>query len=520
MAAAIAPDLWSTVRGDSLRMRQILVNLLGNAVKFTDEGEVVLRARLLAFEQGWLRIQITISDTGPGIAPEQQERLFRPFAQTDTGLAAQHGGTGLGLVISRELALLMGGDIELDSAPGAGTTMTVTLTLPAVRLPGFEPGPLVRWRHRRLAGPPGQVLSALRSQIESLGADVEKADSPALLQHLASEWAPDVALVPWDFTSAVPPGLPSMTIGGPVGDANAASIQLPVRSSRLAELTLRAISGEPDPRQDARAAGIADPVAGPPAGAPIAGDVLVAEDVAINRDLICRQLEGVGFRPRPVKDGNEAVAAARLGGFALILMDMRMPGLDGLEATRQIRQLEPPGQRVPIVAITANASDADRRACLEAGMDDHLSKPIRSADLRAMLERWVQAGPGLAEPPLESSPAAPSRDVLEELVAVFGSAQAVSELINRWRLELETRLDALRAAVNQGDDAERERVAHALKGASGIFGAQALVDHCAALETVSEQGAARLLLHRVEAEADVVSAWLADWQARRAAPGG
>ncbi len=155
MVAAVDPSLWCSARGDALRVRQILVNLLGNAVKFTETGEVVLRAREVARDRYGLTVSISISDTGSGIAPEEQARLFRPFAQADTGLSAQHGGTGLGLVISRELARLMGGDIELESELGVGTTMTVTLRFAGAGIPSLEPGPLVGQadRARRGAGP-------------------------------------------------------------------------------------------------------------------------------------------------------------------------------------------------------------------------------------------------------------------------------------------------------------------------------------------------------------------------------
>ncbi len=286
----------------------------------------------------------------------------------------------------------------------------------------------------------------------------------------------------------LPPGLPVMTIAGPMS-GSIPPLQLPVRRRRLAELILAAIAGDTGT--------VLAPESGPEDARPTAppraagARVLVAEDVDINRELICRQLEGLGFHARPARDGNEAVAAAREGGLDLILMDMRMPGLDGISATRQIRELEPTGTRVPIVAITANASEADRRACLDAGMDDHLAKPVRSAELQAVLDRWVEAPPeGVPEPepvPAKSWPRSLEAG-LAELSADLGGDDAVSRLIDRWRDELDARLESLRTAVDQGDDEERERVAHALKGASGLFGSNGLTERCAALEKVADPG--------------------------------
>ena len=246
--------------------------------------------------------------------------------------------------------------------------------------------------------------------------------------------------------------------------------------------------------------------------------MLVAEDVDINRDLICRQLEGLGFHARPARDGNEAVAAAREGGLDLILMDMRMPGLDGISATRQIRELEPTGTRVPIVAITANASEADRRACLDAGMDDHLAKPVRSAALRAVLDRWVEAreAPEAPEAPPQPEGVPEPEPAPAEVVAAQprGRPRRAQRRPRRRRRrlkadrpladELDARLESLRTAVDQGDDEERERVAHALKGASSLFGSNGLTERCAALEKVADPAAAGLLLDDVEVEADTL----------------
>jgi len=278
LGCEIAGDVPELVTGDAARLRQVLINLVGNAVKFTQEGRVTLRVRREADAGGTPRIRFEVQDTGPGIPDEIQPRLFQEFTQADASTTRRFGGTGLGLAISKRLTELMGGEIGLESRVGEGSTFWVTLPLPAAKT-------------------------------ERIG---------------ASE---------------------------------------PLRAA-------------------------------PPAG-PLGLYVLVAEDNAVNRRLALALLAKLGCRADAVANGRQAVAAALRADYDVILMDCQMPEMDGYEATRELRQRQGDGRRTPIVALTANALRGDRERCLEAGMQDYVSKPVRIDALRAALARFV---PGDADP--------------------------------------------------------------------------------------------------------------------------
>ena len=293
LECSVSPEMPARLRGDAGRLRQILLNLLGNAIKFTEHGQVVVRASLRDLQEGQAVVRVEVSDTGPGIAPEVQARLFRPFTQADASTTRRFGGTGLGLAIGKRLAERMGGEIGVESTPGEGSTFWFTVRLPVCAAAAHHP-------------------------------------------------------------------------------------PQPVRA---------------EPRPDHY-------------GAQGRGRVLVVEDHPVNRKIAQRMLAKLGYQVDLAADGHQAVAATRQTTYDAILMDCQMPGMDGFEATRQIRRQEQGRSRTPIIAMTASALAGDRERCLEAGMDDHLPKPVTGASLQRALENWLepQAAPAEAPPvPVETA---------------------------------------------------------------------------------------------------------------------
>jgi PAS domain S-box-containing protein len=376
------------LRGDAERLRQIIMNLLGNAVKFTDRGYVVARAVPLEILERDIHLRFDVQDSGIGIAPGVAERLFEPFVQADGSTSVKFGGTGLGLSISKSLVELMGGEIGAESEPGAGSTFWFTAR--------FERA--AEGVARTLEGIGGVILSGddtfaqiVESYMTSWSMESRRAESrddvlQALRTDAARQW---VAIVDLDSIGAVDLGatidivsaiMPKRVIA--VG--NDRPLRKPLRQSQLFDSIVKAVMPEhPLPIV---------PAASAPSAA-TSGEyapVLVAEDNVRLQRLLKLQFDDLGVPVTFVSDGLQAVAAASRERYAMIFMDCQMPNMDGLAATRAIREAEQRSGafRVPISAMTANAFAEDRAACLEAGMDDYLPKPVRLADLRGMLERW------------------------------------------------------------------------------------------------------------------------------------
>jgi len=411
------------VRGDANRVRQILVNLLGNAVKFTSAGEVVLhlRAEWLPNLDGATalpvaeeiaaraRLVFSIRDTGIGISPAAIARLFQPFTQVDASTTRRYGGTGLGLVISRRLARLMGGDIVVESAPGTGSTFhfSVELAIPAVQPRTFRsPGRFSLTGKRLLIVDDNATNRDILTRF-ALGWNllpVAVASGPEALLRLQAGEPFDFAIL--DFQM---PGMDgSMLAYGIRQIPSAADLPLVLLSS----LGQRELIAHPELfasclNKPAKPAVIfetllrlVEPPVAPAAGprAPVsdasirparAERILLAEDNLVNQKVAIRMLEHLGYRPDVVATGLDVLAACTRQSYDLIFLDLQMPEMDGLEAARRLRaDARPPGWTRPwIVALTANAMQGDRELCLAAGMDDYLCKPINPTDLAAALAR-------------------------------------------------------------------------------------------------------------------------------------
>ena len=378
------------VIGDRDRIRQILLNLLGNAVKFTESGRVVVRAVSVELSAEDVQVRFDVQDTGIGIPADVLPKLFEPFAQADRSASRKFAGTGLGLSISKRLVEMMGGEIGVDSTAGTGSSFWF-----AVRFPrAADAGPSQRHLPDGTAGlvVTGDETFAqiVERYLDSWSMESRRArtgdDVVAGLRGDASaRW---VAIVDLDNTGAVDLSstvdiLRAIAPSRVIAVGRNGALSKPVRQSQLYDAIVKAADLGPPPEHPAPAP--------QPAAAANGGTVLVAEDNERLRRLLKMQFDDLGVSVTFVSDGREALEAVRKQNYAMVFMDCQMPNLDGLDATKLIRHEEQlTGRHLPITAMTANAFAEDRAACLAAGMDDYLSKPVKLSDLRAKIERWTR----------------------------------------------------------------------------------------------------------------------------------
>lgn len=544
---------------DDGRLRQILFNLAGNAVKFTQSGSVTMRVELAHFDGDRVTIRVAVTDTGIGISKENQVRLFRPFTQAEASTTRRFGGTGLGLSICRRLAELMGGDIGVTSEVNVGSTFWFTFDadlVPAAVEPAPTPRAPLQGVTVLLLAADAQERGFLARYLNADGAQlVEAADADAALRTLLPTAACDVLVSTLGTDLAALDNDPRGRVRGRVliggdalsaGDAaelgglGAATVVLgrPVRRGGLVRAILAAAG-----RMAAGEGGRTDRQPEPEPAAPAAGRrrlptveearaqgrlILVAEDHPTNRQVIQRQLTLLGHVMETAEDGVQALAMWRAGGHGLLLTDCQMPEMDGMELARSIRAAEASGggPRLPIVAITANATENEAQLCLASGMDDTLAKPVSLADLRRVVDRFLPPADGEGwdgEEPCEASegmeamtdelqqptpqPAAPSTPAiadlppldLEALTALFdGDAEFVRHLLgefvtsnsasHRWLM------DALAGEIWD----EVRQAAHKLAGSSRTVGARDLAAAADAVELA-------VIDHRLEGIASLVA---------------
>jgi len=387
----VDPLIPATLRGDPDRLRQVLLNLMGNAIKFTERGQVVVRALPVEPAARYVVVRFEIQDTGIGIAADALPKLFQPFIQADSSSSRQFGGTGLGLSISKHLVELMGGQIGVQSRLAEGSLFWFTVRLEVASAIAIVPR---IFGIRALLAFDDETFSQIVTRyLEAWGMQAVRVADPARIA-AALGWTDNdvewIAIVDADSRSAslVVESLRRhkgfdperiITIGGDTGLAK------PIRRSQLLDQIVRVSNGAtPAPvAPHAPPERIGRPQ---PDGQPI----LVAEDNVSMHEILTQQFEELGHPIKIVTDGAQAVAAVEREPFAMVFMDCQMPNVDGYAATRMIRNAErDTGRHVPIVAMTANAFKEDREACLAAGMDDHLGKPVRLADLRRAIDRWA-----------------------------------------------------------------------------------------------------------------------------------
>ena len=524
----IARDVPAMVNGDPTRIRQIVTNLVGNALKFTDAGEVAVSIFPLERGADSCVLRFEVRDTGIGIPLDAKARVFQPFSQADGSTTRHYGGTGLGLSISKELTELMGGQIGLESVVGQGTMFWFTARMGVVQAEGLPNG-LPNHTHQLaqpLAGRRVLVVDdnathreVLREQIaEVFGMECVVAASGQqaldVVREAAARGRPfDVAVI-----DGVMPGMDGLALGAALrADAALAhtarvlltsmkhahaveqareagfitTLTKPIRQSEL----LRALRVALNLHEDMNSRTL-EIRAASSRTARFSGRVLVAEDNAVNQEVARAVLMAYGCDVHLAGDGREALQAIQRERFDLVLMDCQMPEMDGYAATRAIRALEAQGmiQRVPIVALTAHATEADRQRCLEAGMDSFLTKPFMQAALRKEIARWLPDSLGAAAPSAElAAPSAQAEDegglnqqALDELRSLDpdGAAGILNQIIQAYLDDTPNQLAQIRASIIAENVAEMTRAAHSLISSSFSVGAMRVGERARDIEAI------------------------------------
>ncbi len=536
----------TALRGDPGRVRQILTNLVGNAIKFTEQGEVVVHVGLDestgVIPEGTVALRFEVSDTGIGITPAQCANLFQSFSQADSSTTRKYGGTGLGLAICKRLAGLMQGRIGVESRPGQGSCFWFTIQVGRQTGPAVPPLPswaVLRDRRVLIVDDNATNRTILEQQLLTRGMRpetvVDGKQALVRLRTAAETGAPfDLAILDMQM-----PGLDGLDVARMIkadpalatlrlvlftsfsyrGAAQAAQaagfdafLTKPIRQAHLYDCLSLVVHGAPP------LPGSAGSTTMPlitrhtvtEANAAQRGRVLVVEDNVVNQKVAAKMLEREGYRVDVVANGREAVEAVVRMAYALVFMDCQMPEMDGYEATRAIREREASlvkreaqdeirdttdarrgAPRVPIIALTANAMRGDRETCLEAGMDDYLAKPIRREDLKAVLARWqTDQVDSSVERPTSSSKksgdgaAAVDQAVLTDLWQLDDSGELLRTLITLFLDETPQQLAVMQAAFSRADATALAEAAHRLKGSSGNLGAGEIQQLCGELQTL------------------------------------
>jgi PAS domain S-box-containing protein len=515
-----APEVPPAIVGDVTRLRQILLNLLNNAVKFTERGEVVVTADAepvpasgepTGSDGKRFRLAFAVRDTGIGIPEDRMDGLFESFSQVDTSTTRRYGGTGLGLAISRRLTELMNGRMWAESRVGEGSTFHFTILAEEVPAPtpAYEAGaPQLEGKRVLIVDDNATNREILRRQTASWGMLAWETESP----REALEWVRrgdpfDIAILDMQM-----PEMDGLTLAGEIrrhrdartlplimltslgrraetdAEPFAAHLTKPIRPSQLYDALMGVFGGRTGER--------AVMPAGTPSGRPGPRStlrILVAEDNAVNQQLTLLILQKLGYRADVAADGREALEALERQPYDVVLMDVHMPEMDGLEATRRIHQRWEAGDRPRIVAMTANALEGDREACLAAGMDDYISKPIREEALATALGRAAARG----------APAATiDGSALDRLRETVGGEEALGELTQTFIRDTTRLLSDLRRDLEAGRTSDVRRHAHTLKSTAASFGASELSELCRRLEDLARGGSldgGALLLAEIEA---------------------
>ncbi|WIG56803.1 MAG: hypothetical protein OJF61_002591 [Rhodanobacteraceae bacterium] len=533
MRAVVDADVRPIVRGDPMRVRQILTNLMSNAIKFTQRGGVSVRVSKRSDTDTQHELLFAVRDTGIGLAADAAARLFQPFTQADASVTRRYGGTGLGLTICKKLVDLMGGRIGVRSEPGRGSVFW--FTVPFEKAPGDIAGShksLAGSRALLAAGPQrAQAITPVLATLELDTAHV--ADTAAALSRLrqaaplGDSFSFDLLLV--DATS----------VGGDVSDllqsilrerqldklrilvlglATAPDPRVHTAAARVDDATLRQgirrVFGAPQPRaQPVLSVPALPAVAASGTPQPLSGTVLLVEDHPVNQKVAQKLLERLGLTVDVADNGEIALEKIRGKAYAMVLMDCQMPVLDGYSATRRLREIEnEQGKpRMPVIAMTAHAMSGDRERCLQAGMDDYLSKPLDRQLLEQTLARWMQqsphaiavaAAPAVAaaraptpSPTQQTTPlpmiSPPPPDTLDtatlvDLEDIMGDELVT--LVDAYLRDGETRMRNLQEAAARGDSAEVGKLAHSLKSSSANLGAMPLSTRARQVEEAARNG--------------------------------
>jgi signal transduction histidine kinase/CheY-like chemotaxis protein/HPt (histidine-containing phosphotransfer) domain-containing protein len=548
MASYIDDDVPPMARGDANRLRQVLMNLIGNAVKFTEKGEIIIRASMAGSREGGLLVHFAITDTGAGIPADRMERLFKSFSQVDASTTRRYGGTGLGLAISKQLAELMGGEIGVESELGKGSTFWFTIALQPVEFCPAAPSQELTGVNVLVLHPSPTIQAILLQELTRAGMHAQsagtRAEAEELLLHaqdakpfnviLVDRNAPEWESLPFSESSkrlilTMPAeDLPTHRLKS-LGFAGSAI--KPVRATQLVGMITDVLSKD--------FAGLVEKKVQQPEYPSQTAEkpyrILLAEDNQINQIVASELLTRAGYGVAVVSDGQTAVSAFRDGGYDLVLMDCQMPVMDGLEATRAIRQAEDAAvqsgtlrRRVPIVALTANASNVDRKRCIEAGMDGYFQKPFRPRDLLDTVVRYLNAAELSRLSEASQTPVIPpsselvisgdhsSRAHIDKstlLESCSGSTELACTILLRFQKQVNEAIGEFTGYINAQDAESLARLSHMLKGTAGIIGAEPLSLAFAQMEQVGRSGQfdfADKELQQLRAEIDRCSAAAAE----------
>jgi PAS domain S-box-containing protein len=529
----VHPDLHLRLRGDPTRLRQVLVNLVGNAIKFTHQGEVVLRAEPIHTSETHATIRFSVQDTGIGIPPDRINAIFERFTQADGSTTRKYGGTGLGLAISRQLIELMGGKMHVESEVGKGSTFSFEITFERQlgKTSSFPTGALkdVRGLHVLAIDDNATNRMVLEKMLQTFGCRAVMAASGA--EGLATLRLMEQAGDPFDavlLDMQMPemdgeqtarairstalnqqPGIIVLTSMGQRGDAKRLAqigcdgyLIKPVKQRVLYEAL--ATLEQKGPKTSTAPLNAALPS---PEKQPSHYKILLVEDNPINQKLAIALLQKAGYQVEVAETGLQAVEKVTNQSYHAILMDVQMPDMDGYEATRLIRQQEGETQHIPIIAMTAHAMQGDRERCLAAGMDDYISKPIKPEILFTTLERWLlenSAGLDAAHSALPSAAAPgpaiendagfspfsslPPIDIAGAMPRFIYDEQFFAEMCQEFVQSFDQRLRDLTRAAQNGDALTFGRLGHNLKGAAANFNAQPLTQVALEIETKGAAG--------------------------------
>jgi signal transduction histidine kinase/CheY-like chemotaxis protein/HPt (histidine-containing phosphotransfer) domain-containing protein len=512
MICSVPDRVDSFLRGDPVRLRQVLSNLIGNAVKFTEYGEVCVALNILQQDEQTAAVAIAVRDTGIGIPQNKLSHLFDAFTQADGSTTRRYGGTGLGLTIVKKLVALMGGEVVVESEVGKGTVFTLTLRLPrgALHTAHYEPLPgkrvlvvddnannrLILQRYLEFwqvlpdsEGDPLQALQRMRTakaqsrpyDMVLLDFQMPGMDGLALAKAIHSE--AELCTTEMVMLSSVPLSQREVQQVG-----IRAFLMKPVQKAELYRvLTLRPEAVQPQPLPSAAAGGLR---------------LLLVEDNPTNQEVARAMLTKLGHTVDIAGDGEEALRYLQNHRVDCVLMDCLMPKMDGYEATQAIRAREyesGSGRRLPIIALTANALRGDRERCLAAGMDDYLSKPFKREQIQEKLQQWVAAAAVVVPEPAVLAVASPAQPAAELSFGDLLDADIVAELksllgddlagfLEKFREACQKQLADAREALAQGDGQALYRALHTLKGSAGAIGALGLVQACLELEQRAKAG--------------------------------
>jgi two-component system, sensor histidine kinase and response regulator len=518
---AIDPDVPAWIVADELRVTQVLLNLVGNALKFTDDGEVEVRIALAEARGappapgGTTRIRVSVRDTGLGIPRDRHHLLFKSFSQLESGKKRRYGGTGLGLAISKSLAEQMGGGIEVESegVPGRGSCFTFELAAKVAEPHGSAapPSPPLAGRRVAVIADNAALVDTLSLTLLSLGAEpVAVAASAGVPEDVAAAIVDESASIEERLDG--PPVIWLARVGAPEdGFGGREPVIKPVRQRTLASALIAAL-GLSTTRHDTRPPPDAEPLSMPRAR------LLVADDSPVGQQVAMAQLTRLGLRADVVSDGMAALAAIASGRYDLALLDVRMPELDGLEVARAVRSLPGPASSTVLVALTASAMAGDRERCIEAGMDDYLSKPVRLATLEAMIRRAL----GMRPPRSTRLDVGPISEIAElsdvidratihELRGELGEA-AFQEVMGTFGENGRALLAAAADAHATGDLRGLRQAVHTLKGSAAACGAPLVARVSAEVEALIDAGQQGAIAGRLASIGAAFDAFLAALQ--------